>query len=112
MNDFRKEVKILKQLNHQHIIKTELSYTNTACAIFFMFSLTDCDIEKYFIDTKNVIEENVREKKITIHNFFDCLANTLTYLHQSRVQNQCIKPKNILIHQSQSLLAGLDTFHD
>src|SRR5438034_6085854 len=110
MNNFRKKVEILKQLNHQHIIKIKLSYTDTECIIFLMFSLTNCDLEKYLINIENVIKENERERRITIHSFFNYLINTLTYLHQSSVQNQCIKSKNILMHQSQFLLTDFDMF--
>ena len=70
-----------------------------------MEPVAECNLEHYLTRIK-------REHLGNLRNFFGCLANAVTYLHQAKVYHMDIKLPNILVKGHQIYLADFGTAHD
>ena len=104
---FENELSNLKQLSHRHLVKLVSSYTDKTFVGFLMTPVADMDLATYLASN----EIDYIDKKNCLREFFGCLATAVEYLHKEKVRHKDIKPKNILVHNKQVLLADFGTSH-
>jgi serine/threonine protein kinase len=104
MKEFISEVKILKQIKHQHIVEFVGSYTDAAYLGFIMSPVADMDLAHYLKQSP--------ARKPTIRSFFGCLATALQFLHDNNIRHKDVKPKNVLVHGSNILFTDFGLSRD
>ena len=107
MSIFKTEMKIMKGLRHRHIVRYIGSYTDRNDLGLLISPVADCDLEEY-------LEKACKtpDRHPTLRTFFGCLATALSYLHDEGIKHRDIKPKNILVHKANVLLADFGISHD
>ena len=101
---FENELKTLKSLSHQHLVRLVGSYTDYSYVGLIMTPVADMNLATYL-----KITMNPESRKICLRRFFGCLAAALSYLHGQRVQHKDIKPANILVKQQYVYLTDFGT---
>jgi serine/threonine protein kinase len=98
---FMTEVKIMKKLDHPHIVRFVDTYTLDKSVSILMSPVADFDLgdlmNKY--PTAELIPVD------TIIQWFGCLVSSVKYLHGKSIKHQDIKPSNILIKGQMIFLA-------
>lgn len=98
-SNVKKELKILRNLNHQNIIHLiDFQYNPLKEKIYFFM--------EYCVITLQNLLDLAPDKKLPIHQthrYFVQLLNGLEYLHQIRVIHKDIKPGNLLLNAEQTL---------
>lgn len=92
VKDVENEIKIMRQLKHQHIVRLMGSYTDNRHIGLIMSPVAERNLESFLeapLPTVGVLQR-----------FFGCLAAAVQYLHQHEIQHRDIKPANILIKDS------------
>ena len=88
-NNLNNEIKIMFEINHEHIIKF-LSYFEDSNYVYLV--LPYCD--------KGNVEKLMKERNIdnkTKLNYIYSIIDAIAYLHQKKIMHRDIKPENILI---------------
>ncbi|CAD8053661.1 unnamed protein product [Paramecium sonneborni] len=93
----RNEIDILKQLNHQHILKMYAHY-ETLNNFYIVFEYCETDILQILKQQGQIPEDQVIVYILQI-------AEALLYLKQRQIIHRDIKPSNILIHNGEVRLA-------
>ena len=101
------ELKALKELNHQHLVKIVGSYTDTHYIAYIMspvatFTLGD------FLASKKKLDDG---EMAMLRRFYGCLAAAVNYLHQSRVRHNDITRRNVLIDRGEVYIADFGSCH-
>lgn len=107
MQQFNEEMGIMKRLNHQHVVHYVGSYTDRNDLGLIMSPIANCDLEAYL---KDACKSSGRHP--TLRTFFGCLATALSYLHDEGIKHRDIKPKNVLVHRANVLLADFGISRD
>lgn len=107
MSVFNDEMKIMKHLHHRHIVRYIGSYTDRNDLGIVMSPVADCDLGAYLEKACQI-----PEYRPTLRSFFGCLATALAYLHDKEIKHRDIKPKNILVHKANVLLADFGISRD
>lgn len=107
MSIFKTEMKIMKGLRHRHIVRYIGSYTDRNDLGLLISPVADCDLEEYLEKACKTPDHHP-----TLRTFFGCLATALTYLHDEGIKHRDIKPKNVLVHKANVLLADFGISHD
>ncbi|CBY08855.1 unnamed protein product [Oikopleura dioica] len=98
-SNVKKELKILRNLNHPNIIHLiDFQYNPLKEKIYFFM--------EYCVITLQNLLDLAPDKKLPIHQthrYFVQLLNGLEYLHQIRVIHKDIKPGNLLLNAEQTL---------
>jgi serine/threonine protein kinase len=120
----KKEVEILRNLDHAHIVKIlgcfeEATGRSTFAFCALMYPAADEDLAHFLYENCQDISE---EQKAWIRGWYACLASALAYMHSRGIHHEDIKPKNIVHHgsriyftdfsSSRRLEAGQDTSTD
>ncbi|KAF2124893.1 kinase-like protein [Dothidotthia symphoricarpi CBS 119687] len=101
------EMKILKSLNHKHVVKYVGSYTNSVHLGIVISPLADMDLSTYMQQASATTQ-----LRPTLQTFFGCLAASINYLHDKEVKHRDIKPQNILIYKSNVLITDFGLSRD
>lgn len=72
-----------------------------------MSPVADCNLAVYFS-----LAASSQDKLSLLRSFFGCLANALSYLHESKIRHRDIKPENILIKGSAVFLTDFGLSFD
>jgi serine/threonine protein kinase len=103
ISQLRNELRILKKLNHPHLIKLVGYYTTHTSFYIIMSPVADVNLSDY-------IRQNV-STSLSQRNFFlqwmSCLASAVEYLHDEKIQHRDIKPQNILVKGQDVYLTDL-----
>jgi serine/threonine protein kinase len=97
------EIGTMRGLQHEHLVRYVCSYTDEDTLGFVMSPVADCDLSSFLEDAS--VTKQIRP---TLQKFFGCLANGVSYLHSHNLRHGLIEPRNILVRQSQVLLAGFE----
>ncbi|CAF1395573.1 unnamed protein product [Rotaria magnacalcarata] len=90
-----REAAILKQLNHQNIIKLyDVFLTDERC--YFLLEYMDEDLKRY-LDRNRPLDRQM------IKNFMYQLFDAMFYCHKHRIIHRDIKPHNILVNHEHQL---------
>ena len=94
MKFFRNEVRLLKKLNHHHLVKFVGSYTDPEYVGIIMEPVADMNLLEFLSQTSfNPGEyESIREA-------FGCLCAAFMYLQRQNCRHKDIKPQNILVKE-------------
>lgn len=88
------EMRILKQLNHQHIIQLCGAYVLGKQYHCLLYPVAELDLVRFMHLGRNDDSPNwVR----TLTKGMGCLSNALAYLHAKGIRHRDIKPANILV---------------
>lgn len=107
MKDYLSEMRILKRLNHIHVVQYVGSYTDGKDLGLVMTPVADCNLGE-FLQQSCVVQES----HPTLRTFFGCLATALHYLHENEVRHRDIKPQNILVLKANVLLTDFGLSRD
>mmetsp|Transcript_155918 Transcript_155918/g.499900 ORF Transcript_155918/g.499900 Transcript_155918/m.499900 type:complete len:305 (-) Transcript_155918:161-1075(-) len=88
-----REVAVLRQLHHRHIVALRGAVLPEACSdLYLSFDVVDADLERT-IRTSELTER--QQGRITCH-----VLRALAYLHCSMLVHRDVKPSNILVSKS------------
>jgi serine/threonine protein kinase len=121
MKTFKGEIRIVKGIEHRHIIQYVGSYTDRTYLGLVMAPVADMDLaaflERTCVDVQATsaantgsLVERLRDQALasemcaTVRMYFGCLAAALAYLHERSIRHKDLKPQNILVHQGNVLL--------
>jgi serine/threonine protein kinase len=107
MREFSNEMKVMKRLEHQHVVRYIGSYTDRKDLGLVMSPIADCDLAAYL--------HNIRARPEfypTLRTFYGCLATALAYLHENNIKHRDMKPSNILVYKTSVLLTDFGLSHE
>jgi 5'-AMP-activated protein kinase catalytic alpha subunit len=87
-----REIKILKSISHQNIIKFKSAFEDSH---FYFLVMEYCDYKELF---HYIIKYKKIEKEKASIIFYQ-LINALNYLHNNKICHRDLKPENILINE-------------
>lgn len=105
--DFLQEIRRMRDLHHRHLVKYIGSYTDQNNLGLVMAPVADCDLANYL--ERACVNTSMLP---TIRTSFGCLAAGLSYLHDCQIKHRDIKPGNILVYDSNVLIADFGISHD
>ncbi|KAN0117874.1 kinase-like protein [Hyaloscypha variabilis] len=122
IEDLKREIDVLKKLNHKHIINLLGSYKQGIILGLLLHPVAICDLRKLLdeldenqtpcVDFSNDFEtlmdrlgfqENISGLRERLNRLYGCLANAIQYLHDNDIRHKDIKPQNILLGQNDDL---------
>ncbi|KAH8730750.1 kinase-like domain-containing protein, partial [Phaeosphaeriaceae sp. PMI808] len=114
---FNNEIKVLRSLRHKHIIQYVGSYRHHRHLAIIMSPVADMgDMSRFLEDMKDtrdsVDEIPTLTQRISLENWFGCLASGLAFMHHQRIRHRDIKPSNILIHRGSVIFTDFGVSHD
>jgi serine/threonine protein kinase len=123
IEDVKRELDILKRLNHKHIVTLIGSYTQKNILGLMLFPAAVCDLG-IFLDEldehqksgNGEIGENLAQlleclriyprlgwALDRLRRIYGCLAKAVEYLHENGIRHKDIKPSNVLLNPTSSL---------
>lgn len=129
MERFKSEIRIVKNLEHRHIVQYVGSYTDKSYLGLVMSPVADTDLAAFLEQTsvyvRAALPENAESSMIrlryqaramemcsTLQTYFGCLATALAYLHDRSIRHKDIKPQNILVDKGNVLLTDFGLSRD
>jgi serine/threonine protein kinase len=97
MKAYQIELEALKGLSHPHLITVEGSYTDKKWLALLLNPVADLNLKQYLQRDGGIPVNEVEHFK----TYFGCLAHTLWYLRDQKIQHKDIKPENVLLKHSQ-----------
>jgi serine/threonine protein kinase len=107
LRQLQEEVRILRSLQHRHIVKIHGSYIQDRTFYgFLMEPAAECDLHDFLSRLSNDIQEprkiddlEISKQKEILWQGFGCLSSALSFIHKRRIKHRDIKPQNILVHR-------------
>ena len=96
-----REIKILKSISHQNIIKFKSAFEDSH---FYFLVMEYCDYKELF---HYIIKHKKIEKEKASIIFYQ-LINALNYLHNNKICHRDLKPENILINEQNLKIKIID----
>jgi serine/threonine protein kinase len=103
ISQLRNELRILKKLNHPHLIKLVGYYTTQTSFYIIMSPVADVNLADYirqYIPTTS-------SQRNSFLKWMSCLASAVAYLHDEKIQHRDIKPQNVLVKGQDVFLTDL-----
>jgi serine/threonine protein kinase len=115
---FLNEMRIIKRLEHRHIVRYVGSYTEKSFLGLVMTPVADGDLAAYIehlcgcLQSSSIQPQATAEMSSDLRMYFGCLSAALAYLHNQKIRHKDIKPQNILISNGNVLFADFGISHD
>ena len=119
----KKELNILKKLQHKHIIKLVGTYSQGPILGLLLFPVAVCDLATFFEDVETLFHPLPKDAPLperleklglrkdetlgmflqerfastTLASIIGCLASAIQYLHSQRIRHKDLKPSNVLL---------------
>jgi serine/threonine protein kinase len=108
-----REFKILKRLNHEHIINVVEIFRCQNRLFIIMEQVADTDMKEY-LECLDGLEDGVERDLLRgrLRKWPGCLIQAIDYLHEMKVKHRDLKPANILIKGDKVLLADFGVSKD
>ncbi|RYP49839.1 hypothetical protein DL768_004531 [Monosporascus sp. mg162] len=87
------ELRELRRLNHQHLVKIVGSYTDIHYIAYLMKPVAEVTLEE-FLSGSQPLKSRC---KVILRRFYGCLAGAMNYLYTHRVRPRDLTARNILI---------------
>jgi serine/threonine protein kinase len=103
ISQLRNELRVLKKLNHPHLIKLVGYYTTQTSFYIIMSPVADVNLADYirrYISTTST-------QRNSFLKWMSCLASAVEYLHDEKIQHRDIKPQNVLVKGQDVFLTDL-----
>jgi calcium-dependent protein kinase len=100
---FAEEIKILKMLDHLHIVKLYEAFEDDSSLYLVMALSTHGTLRKYVHKERHL---SITKTKHSMRN----LISAVNYLHHNLICHRDVKPDNILVHQTTPLSLRLTDF--
>lgn len=94
----RREIACLKSLRHPHIVALVGAYFDGKSIGILLYPAAEFNLEQFMVDVPNVHNE------VHLRRYFVCLAQAVSYLHDSKIRHKDIKPTNILVDSFYNVL--------
>lgn len=88
---FENELKVLRRLDHKHLIELCGSYSDEENLVFLLQPVAQTDLQALLA---------AHPKDIDLTPFHGCLAAGVSWLHANDIRHRDIKPANILVHRN------------
>jgi serine/threonine protein kinase len=93
------EVAHLSRFNHAHIVRVIGTYSMGETLSILMYPVADWNLETFlsYLDSGQPRGRDLDMMRSAVYTFFNCLTNTVAYIHRSLTKHMDIKPQNILV---------------
>lgn len=96
LREIEKEVNVLRNVQHEHIIRLVMANLFRNNYAIIMDPLADQNLEQYF-QIANKADGEGRQTRQQNPQWFECLISGIAYIHERGIRHRDIKPSNILI---------------
>ncbi|PHH73422.1 hypothetical protein CDD82_5486 [Ophiocordyceps australis] len=87
------ELKELRRLSHQHLVRIVGSYTDIDYIAYLMKPVAQMTLEEFLSEPNNLR----REPRAILRRFYGCLAGAMNYLYSNKVRHRDLTARNILV---------------
>ncbi|MCJ1348365.1 hypothetical protein MMC31_006596 [Peltigera leucophlebia] len=95
------EINCLQGLRHPHIVAFVGAYLEGKNIGILLYPAAEWNLEEFMVD---VPSEHNNAQRYHLRRYFVCLAQAVSYLHDSKIRHKDIKPTNILIDSFGNIL--------
>jgi serine/threonine protein kinase len=105
------EVQIMQELRHHHIASVQFYVRDPDAFSMIMLPVADYDLQTFLQHI--CINAGFPTTELTrLTSWFGCLVSALAFVHANKIKHEDIKPRNILIKDSQPYLADFGCAQD
>jgi serine/threonine protein kinase len=104
--DALREVYHLQNLRHAHIVQLVGSYLQGRNFAILMYPVADCHLGTFMEDTSDLDHSHdmYGPRMTFLAHSIGCLTSAMAYVHSQTTKHMDIKPQNILVRQTHSVL--------